>query len=149
MGYVFIDNDIYKVSLEIVGDFINNDYDSFIQNEPVEDIRIIKWALKIQFKLLENKNESVKIFYMLDFKNKLKHTLKDHIFLKVYEYTSIFIDTEKARYIFIDNMNINIQCNIEECFIDLIFFCDELNIRIEFIQFKYNYLNQLHYIFKY
>lgn len=157
MGYVFIDNDIYKVSLEIVGDFINNDYDSFIQNEPVEDIRIIKWVLKIQFKLLENKNESVKIFYMLDFKNKLKHTLKDNTTLRVNEYYIKYRWDNNAKNILIDNININIQCNIKECFIDIIFFCDELDIkktyeqeieRGEFKPLQYNYLNQLHFIFK-
>ncbi len=79
-------NEIVEEIVEIVEDFINNDYDSFIQNEPVEDIRIIKWVLKIQFKLLENKNESVKIFYMLDFKNRLKYIIKNYISLHVSEY---------------------------------------------------------------
>ena len=159
MGYVFIDNDIYKVSLEIVGDFINNDYDSFIQNEPVEDIRMIKWVLKIQFKLLENKNESVKIFYMLDFKNKLKYILKNQNCLSVPEcclkYRWFCNDDEKKVYI--NCIDTNIQCNIKECFIDLIFFCDELKIikayerereRGDIKTLQYNYLNQMHYIFK-
>ena len=158
MGYVFIDNDIYKVSLEIVEDFINNDYDSFIQNEPVEDIRIIKWVLKIQFKLLENKNESVKIFYMLDFKNRLKYIIKNYISLHVSEYYYKYRwNNDDKRNIWINNININIHSNIKECFIDLILFCDELNIKKTYEQereqadyktLQYNYLNQMHYIFK-
>ena len=83
---------------------------------------------------------------------KLKYTLKDHNALIVHNYIRMG-NYDDEEYIFINDMNINIQCNIEECFIDLIFFCDELNIQIENIEreFKpsqYNYLNQLHYILK-
>lgn len=147
MAHVFIDNDIYKVSLEIVEDFINNDYDNFIQNEPKEDIRIIKWEMTIKFKLLENKNETIKKFYMFDFKNHLDYNLKSS---GDYFYT---LDFNGPR---IDAIFINIQCNIKECFIKLEFYCDELymiekpNREIIYRDLKTeycNYLSQMQYVF--
>ena len=145
MASVLEDSDDCKITLEIVEDFINNDYDSFIQNEPVEDIRIIKWELMIKYKSLENKDENTKAFQMLKHKKSYKENLKSG---GRYDYA--------LRERNIDNIIINIQCNIKECFIKFIFYCDELTIHKisektdynnEYKEICYNYLNQMQYIF--
>ncbi len=42
MAFVLVNSDIYKITLQIVEDFIGNDYDDFIKNGPTNDIKLIK-----------------------------------------------------------------------------------------------------------
>ena len=43
MAIVLIDNEAFKTTLQIVEDFINDDYDAFIENGPTDDIKLITW----------------------------------------------------------------------------------------------------------
>lgn len=76
MAFVLVDSDAYKITLEIVEDFINLNYDKFIQEEQTEDIKIIRWELLIKFNLLENKNESTIKYYFNFFKSLFEPLLK-------------------------------------------------------------------------
>lgn len=76
MAFVLVDSEAYKISLEIVEDFINLKYDDFIQKEPTEEVKIIKWELLIKFKLLENKSDSTIKYYLNFFKSLFEPLLK-------------------------------------------------------------------------
>lgn len=65
MAIVLIDNEAFKVTLQIVEDFINDDYDAFIENGPTDDIKLITWKMEIYFKKLEGKKKSIVEYYML------------------------------------------------------------------------------------
>ena len=42
MAFVIFEDDYYEMSLEITRDFIADDYDTFIDNEPTKEKKIIK-----------------------------------------------------------------------------------------------------------
>ena len=65
MATVLIDNEAFKTTLQIVEDFINGDYDAFIENGPTDDIKLITWKMEIYFKRLEGKKKSIVEYYML------------------------------------------------------------------------------------
>ena len=65
MAIVLIDNEAFKTTLQIVEDFINDDYDAFIENGPTDDIKLITWKMEIYFKKLEGKKNSIVKYYML------------------------------------------------------------------------------------
>lgn len=90
MVFVLVDSDAYKITLEIVEDFINLNYDKFIQEEPTEDIKIIRWELLIKFKLLENKSDSTIKYYLNSFKSLFEPLLK---------YNSYYYANKKVDYI--------------------------------------------------
>ena len=53
MATVLVDNEAFKITLQIVEDFISGDYDAFIENGPTDDIKLITWKMEIYFKKLE------------------------------------------------------------------------------------------------
>ena len=65
MATVLVDNEAFKITLQIVEDFINDDYDAFIENGPTDDIKLITWKMEIYFKKLEGKKKSIVEYYML------------------------------------------------------------------------------------
>ena len=65
MATVLVDNEAFKITLQIVEDFISGDYDAFIENGPTDDIKIIKQELVIYFKKLEGKKNSIVEYYMI------------------------------------------------------------------------------------
>ena len=65
MAIVLIDNEAFKTTLQIVEDFINGDYDAFIENGPTDDIKLITWEMEIYFKKLEGKKKSIVEYHML------------------------------------------------------------------------------------
>ena len=66
MAFDLVNNVAYKISLDIAEDFVSMDYDEFIQNEPNDDLKIVKWELSIELKLLKDKND-LTIKYYTDF----------------------------------------------------------------------------------
>ena len=65
MATVLVDNEAFKITLQIVEDFISGDYDAFIENGPTDDIKLITWKMEIYFKKLEGKKKSIVEYYML------------------------------------------------------------------------------------
>ena len=47
MAFIIFEDDYYEISLEITRDFIADDYDTFIDNEPTKETKIIKWELTV------------------------------------------------------------------------------------------------------
>ena len=167
MAFVLVDSEAYKISLEIVEDFINLKYDDFIQKEPTEEVKIIKWELLIKFKLLENKNDSTIKYYINFFKSLFEPLLK----YNSYYYTNAKVDCiplstiDKRsdnnyydRYYRYSNNHyliIDIQTCYNPQFVKFIFYCNEKsNIKENIIKDKrhkqikkqiilYNYIDNL------
>ena len=71
MDFVFIDNDYYKITLEFTRDFIDNNYDEWIENNNKEEIKISRWEMMIYFKKLNNVSQNTIDYFLLDAENKL------------------------------------------------------------------------------
>ena len=71
MVYVFIDNDYYKITLEFTRDFIDNNYDEWIENNNKEEIKISRWEMMIYFKKLNDVSQNTIDYFLLDAENKL------------------------------------------------------------------------------
>ena len=105
MAIVLIDNEAFKVTLQIVEDFINDDYDAFIENGPIDDIKLITWKMEIYFKKLEGKKKSIVEYYMLSIYKLIKVYLyqknsNGHIpylgnYSGSYQYNALTLDFEK------------------------------------------------------
>ena len=127
-----VNSDIYKITLQIVEDFIGNDYDDFIKNGPSDDIKLIKWELVIYFKKLEGKKKSIVEYYIIPIYKHIKES---------------FYSMSNGRYMYIGNANnyyntltIDFEKNIPDKTITLKFICDETH------KTTYLYLDQIHYI---
>lgn len=68
---VFINNDYYKITLEFTRDFIDNNYDEWIENNNKEEIKISRWEMMIYFKKLNNVSQNTIDYYLLDAESKL------------------------------------------------------------------------------
>lgn len=71
MAFVFIDNDFYKITLEFTRDFIDNNYDEWIENNNKEEIKISRWEMMIYFKKLNDVSQNTIDYYLLDAESKL------------------------------------------------------------------------------
>ena len=76
MVFDLVDNVAYKISLDIVEDFVSMNYDEFIQNEPNDDLKIVKWELSIELKLLKDKDDLTIKYYTNFFKSLFEPLLK-------------------------------------------------------------------------
>ena len=76
MAFDLIDNVAYKISLDIVEDFVSMNYDEFIQNEPNDDLKIVKWELSIELKLLKDKDDLTIKYYTNYFESLFEPLLK-------------------------------------------------------------------------
>lgn len=158
MATVLNDNEAFKITLQIVEDFINDDYDAFIENGPTDDIKIIKWELVIYFKKLEGKKKSIVEYYMIPVYKYLKqriHGLKKKQIgcYESVEYFDYIIDPVINQHTqYINALTIDFEKNIFAKTITIKFICDETYKFFEYkgesreIERKYNYLNQLTYV---
>ena len=89
MAFVLVDNVAYKISLDIVEDFVSMNYDEFIQNEPNDDLKIVKWELSIELKLLKDKDDLTIKYYTNFFKSLFEPLLK----YNSYYYTNKKVDS--------------------------------------------------------
>ena len=89
MAFDLVDNVVYKISLDIVEDFVSMDYDEFIQNEPNDDLKIVKWELSIELKLLKDKDDLTIKYYTNYFKSLFEPLLK----YNSYYYTNKKVDS--------------------------------------------------------
>ena len=120
MATVLVDNEAFKITLQIIEDFISKDYDAFIENGPTEDKKIIKWELSIYFKKLEDKKKSIIEYYMIPIYNYMKKE-----FYRNGRYTYI-VNCHNGRdsYCF-DTLSIEIKKDILNKTITLKIICDE------------------------
>ena len=157
MATVLNDNEAFKITLQIVEDFISKDYDAFIENGPTDDIKLITWEMEIYFKKLEGKENSIVEYYMIPVYKYLKqriHGLKNKkINYDSVEYFAYIIDPVINQHTqYINVLTIDFEKNIFAKTITIKFICDETYKIIEYIgqsreiNKKYNYLNQLTYV---
>ena len=71
MAFVFIDNDFYKITLEFTRDFIDNNYDEWIENNNKEEIKISRWEMMIYFKKLNDVSQDTVDYFLIDAVSKL------------------------------------------------------------------------------
>lgn len=123
MAFVLVDNEAFKITLQIVEDFISGDYDAFIENGPTDDIKLITWKMEIYFKKLEGKKKSIVEYYMIPvykfFKLNLYHT-NSQGYLSYVGYGS-----KGPGYGMINALTIDLEKNILTKTITLKFICDE------------------------
>ena len=158
MAFVLVDNEAFKITLQIVEDFISKDYDAFIENEPTDDIKLITWKMEIYFKKLEGKENSIVKYYMIPIYKLLKLRFygyyQDCETKKIYERfnsTRSYHDTHGKKYLF-NILTFDFEKNILTKTITIKIICDE---KFNFKLFnrkgrctKYNYLTQMQYALK-
>lgn len=71
MAFVFIDNEFYKITLEFTRDFIDNNYDEWIENNEKEEIKISRWEMMIYFKKLNNVSKDTIDYFLIDAESRL------------------------------------------------------------------------------
>ena len=158
MATVLNDNEAFKITLQIVEDFISKDYDAFIENGPTDDIKLITWEMEIYFKKLEGKENSIVEYYMIPVYKYLKQRIHGLKKKQINNYDSVeyfdyIIDPVINHYTqYINVLTIDFEKNIFAKTITIKFICDETYKIIEYkgqsreIDKKYNYLNQLTYV---
>ena len=142
MPFVLVDSDIYKITLQIVEDFISEDYNTFIANGPTDDIKIIKWELVIYFKKLEDKKKSIVEYYIIPIYKHIKEDLYRmikgrYMYIGQYDSYDYSYDDSKKDY---NALTIDFEKNISNKTITIKFICDETS--------KTGYINQIHFILK-
>ena len=153
MTFILVDDEYYKITLQIVEDFIGENYDDFIENGPTDDIKLIKWELVIYFKKLEDKKKSIIEYYMDPIYKSMKKDIRTNF--ENFKYT-VYINRysrEPSIFCKIDTITIDFKKNISTKTITIKFICNETykhNSKSkgngEDPDKFYNYLNQLRYI---
>ena len=73
-----IDNEYYKITLEIVEDFIKFDFLGFLLNGFDLKPQKITWEMTIFFKLLNNQHPKIANYYLTDFKNTIEEKINKY-----------------------------------------------------------------------
>lgn len=155
MAFVLVDNEAFKITLQIVEDFISKDYDAFIENEPTDDIKLIIWEMEIYFKKLEGKENSIVKYYMIPIYKLLKlrfygyyQNYKTKEIYERFNSTYTIIDAKEKKYL-LNTLTFDFEKNILTKTITIKIICDE---KFNFKLFnrkgrctKYNYLKQMQY----
>lgn len=150
MAFVIFEDDYYEITLEITRDFIADDYDTFIDNEPSKETKIIKWEMIIRFKKLFNKQFEL-IEYNLQQAKKWISKVKYYDFYPN-SYTFTVGKQTLENHVFQNCMNPNyyfISHNVSTMYyppsVSVIFYCNENKIvSSEHGQFN-NYIYRLKY----
>ena len=151
MTTVLVDNEAFKITLQIVEDFISGDYDAFIENGPTDDIKLITWEMEIYFKKLEGKKKSIVEYYMTPIYKLLNlrfygyYQDGDKRTYENFNYGTIFNGSEK---IYINTLTLDFEKNILTKTITIKIICDEtykLNVLQGSNSKIYSYLTQLQY----
>ena len=145
MASVLIDTKTYKITIEIVKDFINYDFLNFLKNGyDSKSKKIITWEMLIYCKTLDNKNISYTNYYLLQLKKLIKERLNENLYLHIYKeqkedfYINTYSDNKKHGHFFITPKVLICE---NPALIQIYFYCDETKtISIPGIFFKSAYL---------
>ena len=143
MAFVFMDNDFYKITLEFTRDFIDNNYDEWIENNNKEEIKISRWEMIIYFKKLENVSQDTIDYFLLDAESKLIFGFPTHVNFngEIKQKTEIFKNPVFIKLILLSkDENYKSIKNLKN---HIIYLIEELN-QTEYIK----YYNKLHEILK-
>ena len=141
MAIVLIDNEAFKTTLQIVEDFINDDYDAFIENGPTDDIKLITWKMEIYFKRLEGKKKSIVEYYMLS----IYKLIKVHLYQKNGNGHISYIEHNNGSYLLFSALTLDFEKNIPAKTITIKFICNE-TYNNSISGYSYTYLNHIHCI---
>ena len=73
MAFVFLDLEAFKITFEIVEDFINFDFQGFLEKDfDKTKPRIITWEMNIFLKLLNDQSKGFVNYYLLQIKKNWK-----------------------------------------------------------------------------
>lgn len=142
MATVLIDNEAFKITLQIVEDFINDDYDAFIENGPTDDIKLITWKMEIYFKKLEGKKKSIVEYYMLSIYKMIKVNLYQK---NSYNLISYFGHKDGSYHY--NALTLDFEKNIPAKTITIKFICNE-TYKYNSSGYNFTYLNQIQCIIK-
>ena len=156
MATVLVNNEAFKITLQIIEDFISYDYDAFIENGPTDDIKLITWKMEIYFKKLEGKKKSIVEYYMIPIYKLLNLRFygyyQDYSTKEIYKKfncSTFFNDGNEKTYL--NTLTLDFEKNILTKTITIKIICDEtyklkdlhsIDNRIR------NYLTQLRYAIK-
>ena len=121
MAIVLIDNEAFKTTLQIVEDFINDDYDAFIENGPTDDIKLITWKMEIYFKKLEGKKISIIEYYM----NSIYKLIKVYLYQKNSNGHISYLGNFSGSYHLFNALTLDFEKNIPAKTITIKFICSE------------------------
>ena len=162
MAFVFLDLEAFKITFEIVEDFINFDFQGFLEKDfDKTKPRIITWEMNIFLKLLNDQSKGFVNYYLLQIKKKLEEDLNTLKYFHVEpsekqnrDYIKTFSnsDEEKGKHF----ITIEVQICKNPAIIKIIFYCDEstrFKFSKKFVKNKYlknhkelrriTYLNQM------
>lgn len=140
MAIVLIDNEAFKTTLQIIEDFINDDYDAFIENGPTDDIKLITWKMEIYFKKLEGKKNSIVEYYMLS----IYKLIKVYLYRKNDSNSYIsYIGNNNGYYY--NALTLDFEKNIPTKTITIKFICNE-TYKKNISSYKFTYLHHIQYI---
>lgn len=145
MASVLIDTDTYKITLRIIEDFINSDFENFLKNGyDSKSKKIITWEMLIYCKMLDNKNIGYTNYYLLQLKKLIKERLNENLYLHIYKeqkedfYINTYSDNKKHGHFFITPKVLICE---NPALIQVYFYCDETKtISIPGMFFKSAYL---------
>ena len=137
MAIVLIDNEAFKTTLQIVEDFINDDYDAFIENGPTDDIKLITWKMEIYFKRLEGKKKSIVEYYILP----IYKLIKVYLYQKNSNGHISYLGHFNGSYIF-NALTLDFKKNIPAKTITIKFICKE-TYKINNCGYNFTYLYQI------
>ena len=133
MASEFVDTEAFKITLEVVEDFINFDFPGFLEKHCAETKpRIITWEMNIFLKLLNDQSKGIVNYYLLQIKEEIEENLK------INKYIHIVSSKKQTEYCFIKTRSDNIKykgyhfitSEVQICknpaMIKIIFYCDEM-----------------------
>lgn len=133
MASVLIDTETFKITLEIVEDFINFDFPGFLEKEVDETKpRIITWEMNIFLKLLNDQSKGIVNYYLLQIKEEIEENLKIskyiHIVSSKKQTESCFIKTrsDNIKYKGDHLITSEVQICKNPAMIKIIFYCNEM-----------------------
>lgn len=129
MASVLIDTETYKITLRIIEDFINSDFENFLKNGyDSKSKKIITWEMLIYCKMLDNKNIGYTNYYLLQLKKLIKERLNENLYLHIYKeqkedfYINTYSDNKKHGHFFITPKVLICE---NPALIQIYFYCDE------------------------
>lgn len=142
MSWIMCDNEYYKITLEIIEDFINFDFLGFLKKGFNPENKKITWEMTIFFKLLDGQNQRIIDYYLTDFKNAIEEKLNKYKYFgpgdnQTSKYCIQCVMAENKSHNGCNN-NDYIETEIQECknlaLLKIKFFCFE----IKYVSFEKN-----------
>ena len=84
MASVLIDTESYKITLRIVEDFINSDFENFLKNGyDSKSKKIITWEMLIYCKMLNGKSKEYVNYHLMQLKKLIEEKLNENLYLHI------------------------------------------------------------------